>query len=264
MQCPMDEFIAYFKAYHPHPRANSLPKMNVGTRPSQTFIVLRHADHGSAQAENERHGGQHFRYLNVTGRWSAGGTTQVPLLTWSTVERATAAAVIASEARKVKICWSSVGGDSHDTLHIEPFGDDHAAALLGYLPYGLTKAMKLAEQRAKTLDFARAVLQVHQATTVEEFEQLEKSEGRFLVQAYRTSVFGARQFLTGKKAAEALRMLEAGEQDAEPDISIEDLRSAIKIAIHFDSLILDDAEARRSYRLISSNTASALKTGGGH
>jgi len=218
--------------------------MNVGNRLSQTFIVIRHADHASAQAENTWHGGQHFRYLNVTGRWAANGTTAVPLLSWRTVEEAAAAAVIASDARQTDIRCSSIGGDSYDERHFAPFGKNHAAALLGYLPYDTTKARKLAEQRAKTLDFARSVLRVHRGTTNEQAKQLEVSEGRSLVQKYRTTVYGARQYLTGKKATEILGMIESGDLEEDEELSVADLQEAVQTAIRFDTEAHGAAEVR--------------------
>ena len=149
------------------------------------------------------------------------------------------------DSMEINIRCSSLGGDGYDERHFAVFGEHHAAALHGYLPYGPTKARKLAEQRAKTLDFARAVLRVHKDTSIDHVRQLEEAEGRLLFQEYRTSVFAARQYLTGKKAAEVLRMLRSGELEADHELSAEDLGKAIEMAKVYDSIVHLAAKARR-------------------
>lgn len=199
--------------------------MGTSSRLYQSFFVIEHADHGSAAIEDQRHGGQHYRFLNVTGRWSARGTRAVPLLTWTDRREAEAAATIASKARDRVIKVSSLGGDSLVADRFAAFGEHHADALLGYLPYVTAAAVQLEERRVKTIDCAAAVLRVHRAMD-EERTRILKDEGRLLQQAHRITVFSAAQFLTGKKADEVITMLEAGVLDTEGKLSVRELREA--------------------------------------
>ncbi len=204
--------------------------MNTPNRLAEAVFVIEHAGHGSARVEDQRHGGWHHRFLNVTGRWSAKGTRAIQLLAWSDGKEAEAAATIASKARSRPIIVSSLGGNGLFADQFVAFGEHHAAALLGNLPYATAAARKLEELRIKTIDFACAVLRVHRATAGEERERLLKSEGRLLLQTHRANAFSAMQFLTGKKAAEILAMLEAGELDTDGKLSVEELREAILLA----------------------------------
>jgi hypothetical protein len=192
--------------------------------------VIEHAGHGSARVEDQRHGGWHHRFLNVTGRWSANGTRAIPLLAWSDGKQAEAVATIASKARNRPIIVSSLGGNGLFADQFVAFGEHHAAALLGNLPYATAAARKLEELRIKTIAFACAVLRVHRATAGEERERLLKSEGRLLLQTHSANVFSATQFLAGRKAAEILAILEAGELDTDGKLFIEQLHEAILLA----------------------------------
>lgn len=202
--------------------------MSTSNRPYLSFFVIEHAGHGSAALEEQRHGGQHYRFLNVTGRWSARGTRAVPLLAWTDRQEVEAAAAIASKARDRVFMVSSLGGDSL-AEQFAAFNERHAEALLGYLPYGTVTARKQEELRVKILDCAIAVLRVHRATDAER-AQITRDEGRLLRQAHRLTVFSAAQFLTGKRADEIIALLEAGELDSEEKLSIEDLREAVRLA----------------------------------
>lgn len=63
------------------------------------FTVLQLSDHGNARREDHLYGGWHRRFLNATGRWSAVGTKEVPLIAWPDEGTAAQAANIASQAR---------------------------------------------------------------------------------------------------------------------------------------------------------------------
>lgn len=206
--------------------------MSNSNRPYLSFFVIEHTGHGSAALEEQRHGGQHYRFLNVTGRWSARGTRTVPLLAWTDRQEVEAAAAIASKARDRVFKVSSLGGDSLLVEQFAAFSERHAEALLGYLPYATAAARKLEELRVKTIDCAGAVLRVHRAADAERMQVL-KDEGRLLQQAHRLTVFSAAQFLTGKKADEILALLETGELDTEEKLSIEDLREAAQLATNY-------------------------------
>lgn len=206
--------------------------MSSSNRPSLSFFVIEHAGHGSAALEEQRHGGQHYRFLNVTGRWSARGTRAVPLLAWTDRQEVEAAAAVASKARDRVFKVSSLGGDSLVAEQFAAFSERHAEALLGYLPYATAAARKLEELRVKTIDCAGAVLRVHRAADAERAQVL-KDEGRLLQQAHRLTVFSAAQFLTGKKADEILALLETGELDTEEKLSIEELREAVQLATNY-------------------------------
>lgn len=206
--------------------------MSNSNRPYLSFFVIEHPGHGSAALEEQRHGGQHYRFLNVTGRWSARGTRAVPLLAWTDRQKVEAAAAIASKARDRVFKVSSLGGDSLVAAQFAAFSERHAEALLGYLPYATSAARKLEELRVKTVDCASAVLRVHRAADAERMQVL-KDEGRLLQQAHRLTVFSAAQFLTGKKADEILALLETGELDTEEKLSIEELREAVQLATNY-------------------------------
>jgi len=203
--------------------------MSNSNRPYLSFFVIEHANHGSAALEEQRHGGQHYRFLNVTGRWSARGTRAVPLLAWMDRQDVEAAAALAGKARDRTIKVSSLGGDSLVAEQFAAFSERHAEALLGYLPYGTATARKQDELRMKTLDCAGAILRMHRATNAER-AQIARDEGQLLQQAHRLTVFSAAQFLTGKKANEIIALLETGELDSEERLSIEDLCESVRLA----------------------------------
>lgn len=213
-------------------RVDTIGEMSNSNRPYLSFFVIEHAGHGSAALEEQRHGGQHYRFLNVTGRWSARGTRAVPLLAWMDRQAVEAAAAIASKARDRVFKVSSLGGDSLVAEQFAAFSERHAEALLGYLPYATAAARKLEELRVKTIDCASAVLCVHRAADAERMQVL-KDEGRLLQQAHRLTVFSAAQFLTGKKADEILALLETGELDTEEKLSLEELREAVQLAKNY-------------------------------
>jgi len=210
-------------------KADTIGEMSTSNRPYLSFFVIEHAEHGSAALEEQHHGGQHYRFLNVTGRWSAKGTRAVPLLAWTDRQEVEAAAAIASKARDRLFKVSLLGGDSLVAEQFAAFNERHAEALLGYLPYGTATAKKQEELRVKTLDCASAVLRVHRAADAER-AQITRDEGRLLRQAHQLTAFSAAQFLTGKKADEIIALLEAGDLDSEEKLSIEDLREAVRLA----------------------------------
>ncbi|MDR6522191.1 hypothetical protein EJP69_14215 [Variovorax gossypii] len=207
--------------------------MSTSNRPYLSFFVIEHAEHGSAALEEQHRGGQHYRFLKVTGHWSAKGTRAVPLLAWTDRQEVEAAAAIASKARDRVFKVSSLGGDSLVAEQFAAFSERHAEALLGYLPYATAAARKLEELRVRTIDCAGAVLRVHRAADAERMQVL-KDEGRLLQQAHRLTVFSAAQFLTGKKADEILALLKTGELDSEEKLSIEELRAAVQLANNYE------------------------------
>lgn len=204
--------------------------MSTPNRLAEAVFVIEHSSHGSARIEDRQHGGWHHRFMNVTGRWSAKGTRAVPLLAWSDGKEAEAAAIIASKARSRPVIVSSLGGDAFFADQFVAFDERHAAALAGNLLYATAAARKMEELRVKSLDFAGALLRVQRAAAGEKRDQASKSEGRVLQLAHRANVFSATQFLTGKKAAEILALLEAGELDTDDKLSVEELREAIHLA----------------------------------
>jgi hypothetical protein len=156
--------------------ADTIGEMSNSNRPYLSFFVIEHAGHGSAALEEQRHGGQHCRFLNVTGRWSARGTRAVPLLAWTDRQEVEAASAIASKARDRVFKVSSLGGDSLVAEHFAAFSEHHAEALLGYLPYATAAARKLEELRVKTIDCAGAVLRVHRAADTERAQVLKDED----------------------------------------------------------------------------------------
>lgn len=216
--------------------------MSTPNRLAEAVFVIQHMGHGSTRIEDHRHGGQHHRFLNVTGRWAARGTRAVPLLAWTDHQEAQAAATIAGKARGRTIQVSSLGGNSLAADHFVTFCEHHATALLGYLPYSTAATKKLEDLRVKTVDCAGAMLRVHHAED-EEKTQILKDEGRRLLQAHRVTVFSAAQFLTGKKADEIIVLLETGELDFEGKLSVEELREAVQLAKSYGGLLTNGHDA---------------------
>lgn len=207
--------------------------MNHHELPSR-FIVLTLVGHGGAEREHRQYGSpQESRFLNVTGRWASAGTEAVPLLSWPDLAAAEADAAKASSARRRQVLVSSVGGSQFGCF--APYGDQHAGALLGYLPYAATAARKLEAERQRFMGYVRVMLAGEAAQV--------NGDALDVVEAMKTAArnlrlagFGngswvtAAQGLTGNRAHELLGQVIDGDLSCDPGMTQEDIRRAIGAA----------------------------------
>lgn len=170
----------------------------------ELYIVLHMPGHGNAERENQLYGGApHYRYLNVTWRWSAAGTKTVPLLAWPSVEAATEAAKKASVARSRPVKISSLGNSEDLSEKMRFFSGADAAALT----------------------------RVAQANDKEESKQAIKPCGKELHAFYGGgSVASAVQFFTGNKAASIIEGLLDGELEFSEGMSLKNIEVALTFA----------------------------------
>lgn len=151
-------------------------------------IVLELVGHGGALNEDASYGGApHRRYINVTGRWSAAGTPEVPLIRWSTAEAASDARAVAAAARKRQMAVSDLSMTDPGCFVL--FDERLVVALQGYLPYAAAAAKKLEALREKTMRYASIVL----------------------APARSPELISAAQFMTGKKAQDITTRVLDGE-----------------------------------------------------
>lgn len=166
--------------------------------------------HGNALRENDLHGGWHRRYLNVTGRWSAVGTKAVPLVVWSDANAAAMAAADAAQARgrEIRATAMSVSDSTVSAL----FQESMRPALLGYLPYSAAAARKLEIERDKTVQYAKAILQLLDIEDERRVAAAAKEISKSLTERFGGgSVTSAAAYLSGKKAADIIARLLDGE-----------------------------------------------------
>lgn len=174
------------------------------------FIVLKLSDHGNARREDHLYGGWHRRFLNVTGRWSAAGTKEVPLIAWPDEGTAVQAANIASQARGRDVSVCSIGPAAAAGFTL--FGEALRSALLGYLPYSAAAARKLEAERLKTMRYAVAVLGTFDADGSDAIVESAHAAAVALHRQYGGgSVVSAAQYLTGKRAAHVIERVLDGE-----------------------------------------------------
>jgi hypothetical protein len=189
-------------------------------------IVLHMEGHGSATVEDHRHGGaQHYRYLNSTGRWSAAGTSTVPLLTWPNRASATEAAEVASRARKRPIAVSTVSGSAPACF--QQFADKLQPALLGYLPYTEAARRKLEVERQRTMTYVRALVALADGQAIKDANAAVRAS------LGSGTVVQAAQFLTGKRCADIVQRILDGELECDAGLTPSMLVAATSAARGF-------------------------------
>lgn len=175
-----------------------------GRAQSVTWFLLTLVGHRQVSREFANYGVHHPRLLNITGRWSATGSRVVPLLGWLSLEEATRAAQVASDARSRVV--EVVEATSHDLGYIHGVSGSHHAALLGYLPYAAAAANGMVADIQKTMVYASAVLSIFGSDSpssppVEGAKIIHRSMKQ---QFGGGSVVSAAQFLCGRKAHDVL------------------------------------------------------------
>ena len=195
----------------------------------QMFLVLEMEAHGLARRADMIRGGLNHRYLNVTGRWSAGGSQAVPLLSWVDHDCATAAATAASDARRRSVVVTGIGAADQNAFR--PFDEGLADALLGYLPYSDAATRRLEDRRLKLMRNAEAVLAVADAVDNDAAMAASQEAASALRKHYGGgSVTSATQYLAGKDAAEILARVLDGELAWSDGQSHERLVHAVALA----------------------------------
>lgn len=204
--------------------------MNKINLPSPAIVLTLDA-HGGASREQRLYGGVlEARFLNVTGRWASSGTEAVPLLTWESHEEAEACAATAttSRNRSVKVC--SVTGARFGPF--TAYSQQHASALMGYLPYSVAAARKLEGERKRLMGYARVVL-----AGVSESHDADRMIAAMKEEAHRLrdagigggSWLSAAQGLTGKKALDVFQRVIDGELECDPGLTPETVWKAIQV-----------------------------------
>lgn len=211
--------------------AGTMSRATAGTIADDRIFVLEMRGHGNALRENDLHGGWHRRYLNVTGRWSASGTKAVPLVVWADADLARKAAGQACEARGREIIASAIAAS--DSLPVVPFTDSLRPALLGYLPYSTAAARKLEIEREKTVQYAKAILQVLDVEDERMIPAAAKQVSKSLMDRFGGgSPAAAAAYLGGKKAAYIIARLLDGELECDDGLTPQDvLRAALSANI---------------------------------
>lgn len=194
------------------------------------FTVLQLSDHGNARREDHLYGGWHRRFLNVTGRWSAAGTKEVPLIAWPDEDTAAQAANIAAQARGRNVSVCSIGPAA--AAGFTPFGEALRSALLGYLPYSAAAARKLEAERLKTMRYAAAVLGTFDSVGSDAIVESAQAATVALQRHYGGgSVVSAAQYLTGKRAAHVIDRVLDGELGCSDGLTPASLVRAALIAV---------------------------------
>lgn len=198
---------------------------------SEHFFVLHMPDHGNVALETQLYGGgMHYRYLNVTGRWSARGTKIVPLLAWRSHESAKKAAQKASDARQREISVSSLMSSRDLSETMQYFSDTAAPALIGYLPYKATAAAKVEADRLKTMRYAAVLWRVCETEEEESEETIKQCNKELHEFCGGGSITSAVQFFTGKKAAQVIEGLLDGELEFSEGVSLSTIAAALAFA----------------------------------
>lgn len=194
-------------------------------------IVLTLDAHGGATREQRLYGGVlEARFLNVTGRWASSGTDAAPLLTWENHDQAEACAETASRSRNRPVRVYSVTGARYGAF--ATYGEHHAAALLGYLPYATAAARKLEGERKRLMGYARVML-----AGITEPHDADKMMAAMKQEAHRLrdagigggSWLSAAQGLTGKKALDVFQRIIDGELECDAGLTPETIWQAIQI-----------------------------------
>ena len=168
---------------------------------------------------NMRGGGPYayLRCLNVTGRWSARGSTHAPLLMWPTDkwDEAEDAAATASKARAraVQVIYRSASS-SNGLGVFEEYNPMRAPALLGAIPFTEANLLKTEAQIAKLVSFTNAVYRVYGDPKCSEsnFVETRNAVNKELHQQFGGgSVTSAVAWLTGKKGLTAYDLMLTGE-----------------------------------------------------
>lgn len=174
-----------------------------GRAQSVTWFLLTLVGHRQVSREFANYGVHHPRLLNITGRWSASGSRVVPLLGWLSLEEATRAAQVASDARSRVV--EVVEATSHDLGYIHGVNGSHHAALLGYLPYAAAAANGMVADIQKTMVYASAVLSIFGSDAPGSPLEVAKPIHQSMKQQFGGgSVVSAAQFLCGRKAHDVL------------------------------------------------------------
>ena len=187
-----------------------------------------------------------YRTLNANGYWvptSGGATLSVPVLTWPTTAEGTALAKqavdIANQHRATKVSLSQVGGSrwrmGKNIICFDPAL--HSAALRGHAVIYNTKSMQVEAARVKCLLAAYIVRTVYHAKLSAEAKAWSHVELK--KRDMTGSWFSLAQYLTGKKAASTIAVIESGEASIElsgvPTLSLLELKEAVGWANEIDS-----------------------------
>ncbi len=197
-------------------------------------IVLTLVCHCGTEREHRLYGGPVVsRFLNVTGRWASKGTEAVPLLSWPDLDSAEAHAIKASSSRGRQVEVSSVAGRSFGCF--EQYGEQHAAALIGYLPYGAAAARKLETERQRLMGYAKVILAAGMgeadADPANAVSAMKAAACELrLAGIGNGSWVSAAQGLTGKRALEVFYLVSDGELPCDPGMTPADIWKAIAVA----------------------------------
>ncbi len=197
-------------------------------------IVLTLVGHGGTEREHRLYGCPVLsRFLNVTGRWASKGTEAVPLISWPDIGSAKDHAANATSARGRQVEVSSVRGSKFG--HFVQYGEQHAPALIGYLPYGTSAARKLESERQRLMGYAKVILAgVMGKTDADSADAVSAMKAAAcelrLAGVGNGSWVSAAQGLTGKRAFDVFCLVIDGELTCEPGISPAEIWMAINVA----------------------------------
>ncbi len=207
--------------------------------PAVSELTLHHVlcldRHGGAVRESDMCGGPvGQRMLNVTGRWASAGTEAVPLLMWPSLASAQADARTATAARGRDVIVLQAGGTNFDR-YILPFGPEHAAALMGYLPYAPAAARKLESERKRLMGYV-AVVRAASIDRPADDPAAALAAMKKTARTLRASGIGngswvsAVQGLTGKRARDIAARVIDGELACDPGLDPNDILDAMAVA----------------------------------
>lgn len=201
------------------------------------YLFLCLADHQLTSQESQRHGGSRDRYvrcLNIDGRWAVHGAPGAPLLVWHATQanEAHSAAERSTNARRrpVEVLSRSDSGWL-EGREIQVFTPAFEGALLGHTAQSAAKVRRLRIEADKLEAFCLVVRQASIASNHAEFAEISRVAAKALHAKFGGgSITSASAWLAGRKGAQALQSVLAGEVELIGPLSMQEFAEIVALA----------------------------------